>query len=231
MRAIVLLSGGLDSAVALYWALNIYDQVDSLIIDYGQIARSEILAAWDVWRCSTPSTRKGDCRLINLSGEVLASKASITGNALVSSYDSVQEAVDNTATDTSYLPLRNAVFACLAANHLLVSSSKGGDVVMGIRGRAGPGGFPDCTSAFTMAMSFALEHASGVRVRVVDPLNIEAPTRARTIALARTFPGCFEALRYTVSCFHGTRCGKCLPCLRRAEAFASLGLKDPADAQ
>jgi 7-cyano-7-deazaguanine synthase len=235
VRAIVLLSGGLDSTVALYWAINNsrYDRVDALTIDYGQIARAELRAVEEIWFNICVDVRyspagRGHHKFIGLPRATMASKASITGDAQVNQYSSVKEAVDNTASDTSYLPLRNAVFAALAANHLLVDSPQGGDIVMGTRGRSGPGGFPDCTPQFAMSMTFALSESSGVHVRIVDPLNIEAPTRARTIQLARSFPGCFEVLRFTSSCFYGTRCGKCLPCLRRAEAFSSLGLRDPA---
>jgi len=230
--ALVLLSGGMDSAVALFWAAQQnYKQVDALTFDYGQVAaRRELSSSVNIWSAimhhfPTGVQRKLTIMAFSFSG------SSVLGRSTVDKYDNVEDAIRNTSKDKSYIPLRNAVLVTIAAGKLLTVNPKGGDIITGIRGREGGGGFPDCTHRFAELMSASLTEAAGVPVNVVDPLNqMGLTTRKSTVEFARSIPGCFEALRHSYSCFTGNvePCGHCLPCLRRAQAFAGLGIKDPA---
>lgn len=234
MAVIVLLSGGMDSAVCLYWAAESFNNrpVYGLSFDYGQVARRyELGCAKVVWAFAAAQHRNlAAYKVIPLANAgVFSSPSSILGGAPVDQYADVEAAVRGTSSDKSYVPLRNSIFVSIAAHQLLVFSPMGGHVVVGIRARAdAPGGFPDCTSAFANSMSRALTQASGQEIGVSDPLNHLARTRVDTLRLAKKLPGCFQALAHTVSCFSGTRCGHCLPCLRRAAAFNELGEADPA---
>jgi len=232
--ALVLLSGGMDSAVALFWAAHSkqYERIDALTIDYGQSSRQELTSANYVWneywrRYSYPGTH------MTLSYDLFPhSDSSILRGTqrYINQYDTVEQAIAGTRTDKSYIPMRNAVLASIASSFLLTQNPKGGDIVMGIRGRTGGRGFPDCTHGFAVWMTEGLSQGAGVRIKIIDPLNGGSiPTRKDTLELARTIPGCFEALRYTSSCFKGLvpPCGHCLPCLRRAQAFQELGRPDP----
>jgi 7-cyano-7-deazaguanine synthase len=73
---------------------------------------------------------------------------------------------------------------------------------------------------------------SAIAVALQRPFKIEAPllnmTKREIVALARTLPGCWDALRHSVSCFAGTRCGGCKACLLRAKGFREAGMEDPA---
>lgn len=237
MNAIVLLSGGMDSAVALYWAAKTFrtGTVRAIFFDYDQRAAfTEAAAAVRVWHeCQTQyKNLVGNVArvLLNVGSGILISKTSIQGYENVDQYENVQQAVENTSSDKSYLPMRNAILTTIASHHLLVHHPKGGHIVLGTRGRLdGPGGFPDCTNQFSQGMSEALTIGAGVPVTVVSPLNSFAPSREKTIQLAQGLQGCMDALKYTVSCYLGVRCGKCLPCLRRAQAFEAVGIKDPAE--
>lgn len=243
--AIVLLSGGMDSAVALLWAYERdYSCVDAITFLYGQRALDyEMRATLAIWQHTSKMSlhRKGDHtdydskehhKIVKFPHYMFCSVSSIIGNADVDQYESVQEAIDNTPQDTSYIPLRNSIFVTIAAHHLLSKHPDGGDVIVGIRSRQDPdmpAGFPDCTHDFALKMSESLSEASGVEMNVVDPLNLYAPTREATIQYAMSTEYGKELLGLSVSCFKGTRCGKCLPCLRRAQAFEAVGIKDPAD--
>jgi 7-cyano-7-deazaguanine synthase len=238
MPTIVLLSGGMDSTVCLYWAVeNCPSPIHALSFDYGQRAVRELEGAKKVWeRLLTSPLRKvlrmGEHTIAKLD-RVFVSSSSILGDSDVQTYDSPEAAIKGTKTDQSFIPLRNAVLLSLAAHHLLARHPDGGTVVTGIRGRVDPinPGFPDCTHKFASAMGYALTVGHKYPVNVIDPLNIYAPTRSKTIQLARKLgPECFEALALTTSCYQGYSppCGKCLPCTRRAQAFADVGVADPA---
>ena len=236
MSAVVLLSGGMDSAVALYWAAKTFHlgTVYGLFIDYHQRAAfAEQRAASAVWAAcqSQYPNLKDYLNVVNIPtvGGLFVSQSSIQGKSEVNQYKDVQEAVEKTSTDNAYMPLRNAVFITIAAHHLLVYDKRGGHVIVGTRSRPdGPGGYADCTNEFSDKMTMALTQGADRPVTVVSPLNSFAPSRAKTIQLAQGLKGCFDALRHTVSCFHGTRCGHCLPCLRRQQAFEAVGVTDPA---
>lgn len=232
MRAIVLLSGGMDSAVALFWAMRHYTPIDAITFNYGQVAQHEIECGCKVWECADELMPMGRHYIVDIPKELFASNASILGRSPINQYRSAAEAIENTPHDKSYLPLRNTLFLTLAAQHLLANSPRGGSVVVGIRGRTDSDipGFPDCTHTFAESMTHALSEGAGCPITVQDPLNTLAPSRAKTIMLAASIPGCMKALAHTISCFAGERggCGKCLPCIRRAQAFAEVGIEDPA---
>jgi 7-cyano-7-deazaguanine synthase len=237
MSTIVLLSGGMDSTVSLYWAVEFCSPpIHCITFAYGQNAvQTEIKAAQRIFRHLNEGphrSRMGYHRIVPLTHDLLVAKSSILGDSPVQQYSSVEEAIAGTPTDKSFIPLRNALMITIAAHHLLAEDEQGGNIVLGIRGRVDrkPPGFPDCTHVFALAMQDALRIGSRAKINVVDPLNIHAPSRAQTIELATMLDGCLDALQFTTSCYRGMvpPCGKCLPCLRRAQAFAEVAMSDPA---
>ena len=232
--ALVLLSGGMDSAVALFWAKHQgqYKIVDALTIDYGQVSKQELVSSNHVWYEYLKLYDTGIGTHMTMIFNLFPfSNSSILGYSAIDQYDNVEQAIRNTSKDSSYIPLRNAILVSIASSFLLTQNPKGGDIVMGIRGRRGPGGFADCTHTFAAFMSSALTEGSGKPINIVDPLNgVGIHGRLGTLQLAQAIPGCFEALQFTNSCFKGSipPCGHCLPCLRRAQAFQELGMPDPA---
>lgn len=240
--AVVLFSGGMDSTIALFWARQQYYPLYGIGFLYGQRHSLEIKKAQDIWRwlsTKTYGTRGplGKLKIINLPRDVFAGTSSLLDEGIsVSKYDSPEDAVMGTGTDTSYIPARNPIFLSIVANHLLSWSPKGGVIVTGLRGRTvGPvPGFPDCTMIFTSKMSKALTEAAfgsnrDHTITIQDPLNYWGKTRAGSIEFARKFKGCFDTLAYTLTCFEGWEppCGKCLPCQRRRQAFEEVNLEDP----
>lgn len=234
---VVCLSGGMDSFVAFVAAKKTYPEIEwsALHFDYGQrSAMMECPAALTLWEEVGGSPH--DFHVVSLPMMTRAPSILAGSQANVAEYANPEHAKLGTATDLSYIPLRNALMVTNAAAWLLSRSPEGGVIAVGIRQRTdGPGGFPDCTRAFAVAMGQSLSIASGAHIIVHDPLNGQPMTvphlsgRANTILWAKKL-GVADALKHSVSCYHGTRCGKCLPCVRRAQAYKELGAKDPADA-
>lgn len=231
MRSLVLLSGGMDSTVCLYWAKDQFGlQVDAITFDYGQVARREISAAERIYR---ESGCESEHFIVQIPPTVFAGQPSILGRSAINDYATPAQAVTDTASDRAYIPIRNAIFLTIAAHHLLVrmGDDPAGRLIIGVRQRLdAAGGFADCTPTFVADMEVALSSGSGRQIHCYSPLNFHTTGRASTISWARTFPGCFEALTHTISCYRGLTppCGECLPCVRRAQAFAELELRDPA---
>lgn len=244
--AVILLSGGMDSTIALYWALHepSIKKIDALAIDYSQRHKNEVLAAGYVWHRSLSSDKKEKLNFIQTivlpKGVLVGASSLLELSHPVSEYENVEEAKKHNTSDPSFIPARNSVFIALAANYLLTISPEGGLIVTGGRGRAlGPGGgFADGSPEFADAMSTALSVGTfGVptkiddprKVVVWDPLNRPGRSRKDALELAETLPGCWEALGWSMTCFQGKEppCGKCLPCLRRAEGFKEFGKPDP----
>lgn len=242
MRSIVLLSGGMDSCVTLFYTLHTYAydrtaKFDALFFDYGQCAaEAELMSAKLVLDAAADRYESllGNLEVVKIPKELFVSNSSILGASAVDEYASVEDAVARTGSDKSLIPLRNGIFGMLAGHRLAsrLGTKDYGMVVLGIRGRpksAEVPGFPDCSADFTRKMSDVLREGSGQDIEMSDPLNHIAASRTETIKLAVGLKGCMDALAHTVSCFQGKPpCGKCLPCLRRAQAFKEVGLSDPA---
>jgi 7-cyano-7-deazaguanine synthase len=233
----VMLSGGLDSAVTIAWALETYGRVSAIHFNYGQLAGwAEGPAAEAIWKIAEGYSTHGTFHRVGPIS-LFARGSSLLGDRQVTQYDSSADAIAGTGTDASYVPLRNLVLGSLAAHYLLATAGVRARndkpeplaLLMGIRGRSdGPGGYPDCTSAFADTLTNTLRVASDADIEVVDPLNRLAPTRTKTIQMGMAMKAGPAMIAQSISCFAGTRCGKCLPCIRRAQAFAEAGLVDPA---
>lgn len=217
MSALVLLSGGMDSTVALFHTLNQkHGKVHVLSYYYGQRHKDELRHARDVVQVARRYYGQLDKHLeLSLQGAMPLVGSLMDAGVPVTHYDGPPS-----GDDTSFIPHRNLLFLVVAAMwaHKLDART----IVMGVRG-----GFPDCTPGFLQLVEDTLYLSSGAHpVRVFSPVHA---SRARSVLLARSFPGCFAALAHTMTCFEGTEppCGTCLPCIKRAQGFDELGIPDP----
>lgn len=220
--ALVLFSGGLDSTVALYYALNTMPgPIYTLTFVYGQRHEDEIHAASKITRLVLDKFPEkfdgGWVRLIPR--ELIPGSSSILGDCPVKEYDKIPNH-EESQDDPAFIPHRNLLFLSIAAGwarHFKVST-----IVTGLRG-----GFSDCTVEFEKRLTSLLDQSDpGWPLTVFSPVH---KSRTETIRMARDLNGCWEALAHTMTCFKGFEppCGKCLPCLKRAEGFAKAGEKDP----
>ena len=220
--AVVLLSGGLDSATAAAWATSKGYRLSALSIDYGQRHRCELDAAKNV------------AASLGISDHVVLpiDLAAFGGSALVD--PSMPVPKDRSDADighgipVTYVPARNTVFLSLA---LAMAESRGaGAIVLGVNA-IDYSGYPDCRPEFLAAFGEVarLGTKAGVEGR---PIELVAPlvtlSKAEIIRL-----GLSLGLDYglTTSCYDpdidGRPCGRCDSCLLRAAGFAAVGATDP----
>ena len=216
-RAIVLLSGGLDSATTLAMAKDMGYQCYAMSFAYGQRHDVELSAAADI------AARFGavEHRVVNID------LAAFGGSALTDTDIAVPEA-PSAGIPVTYVPARNTVFLALAMAWSEVLAAP--DIFIGVNA-VDYSGYPDCRPEFIAAFQAMARLASkagveGEGVRIHAPLIDLSKTEIirRGIALGVDYAA-------TISCYQpdraGRACGKCDSCRLRAEGFAQAGVDDP----
>jgi 7-cyano-7-deazaguanine synthase len=218
-RAVILLSGGLDSYTAGAIARAEGFELYALTIHYGQRHAVEIAAARAVARAL------GVARHLELPVDLRA----IGGSSLTSDVD-VPRDRDLAATDipSTYVPARNTIFLSIALGWAEVLEAR--DLVIGVNA-LDYSGYPDCRPAFVRAFEALAAVATragveGARFRVHTPLI----TMSKAAIIRR---GVELGLDYalTHSCYDpgpsGRPCGGCDSCVLRARGFREAGVPDP----
>ena len=221
-RAVVLLSGGLDSATCLAWARDRGFECHALAVDYGQRHRVELDAARRV------------ASALGAAGHrvVAVDLRAIGGSALTADLEVPRDRPASSMAagiPVTYVPARNTVFLALALG--LAETLGATDLVAGMNA-VDYSGYPDCRPEFVRAFEALAKlgtraGAEGGAFTVHAPLM--ALDKARIIRLGHTL-GVDYAL--THSCYDpaadGAACGRCDACLLRLKGFREAGLADPA---
>ena len=216
-RAVILLSGGLDSATVVAMARAEGYRCYTMSFDYGQRHRAELDAAARVARDLGVIDHK--VIGLNLDG--------IGGSALTDSSIDVPEAPSE-GIPVTYVPARNTVFLSLALGWAEVLDAQ--DIFIGVNA-VDYSGYPDCRPEFVDAFEVMANIATKAGVEG-KPFSIKAPLQNLSkaqIVQAGIQLGVDYSL--TVSCYQaddqGRACGKCDSCRLRADGFAAAGIKDP----
>ena len=216
-RAVILLSGGLDSATVVAMARAEGYRCYTMSFDYGQRHRAELDAAARVARDLGVIDHK--VIGLNLDG--------IGGSALTDSSIDVPEAPSE-GIPVTYVPARNTVFLSLALGWAEVLDAQ--DIFIGVNA-VDYSGYPDCRPEFVEAFEVMANLATKAGVEG-KPFSIKAPLQNLSkaqIVQAGVKLGVDYSL--TVSCYQaddqGRACGKCDSCRLRADGFAAAGIKDP----
>jgi 7-cyano-7-deazaguanine synthase len=224
-RALVLFSGGQDSTVALAWALERFDTVETVGFDYGQRHRVE-LECRQVLRDKLPALsplyaeKLGPDHLVDLAALGAISETALTRDT--------QIAFAETGLPTTFVPGRNLIFLTFAAALAYRRGIK--HIVLGVC-ETDYSGYPDCRDDTIKAMQVALTLGLDRRLVLHTPLMWR--DKAQTFALATALGG--EALLDLVvedshSCYLGDRstrhawgygCGRCPACELRANGYAA----------
>ncbi len=220
-RAVILVSGGLDSATTLALAREQGFDCHALTVDYGQRHHAEIAAAVRV----TKSLGAKEQRTIKLDLRGWG------GSALTD--DSIAlPTLPTQGIPVTYVPARNTILLSLALGWAEVL--KADAIFIGVNA-VDYSGYPDCRAEFIAAFQTLARLATKVGVEGA-PLKIHAPIIALTkaeIIRAGIKLGVDYAL--TVSCYQadalGHACGKCDSCRLRREGFAVAGVDDPTSYQ
>jgi 7-cyano-7-deazaguanine synthase len=217
VRAIVLTSGGLDSATVLAMAHRSGRQCYALSFDYGQRHRSELAAAARVAGAFEGTVHK----------TVALDLRGIGGSALTD--DAIEVPTQpTTGIPVTYVPARNTVFLSIALGWAEVVGAQ--EIHLGVNA-VDYSGYPDCRPEFIKAFGNLAAVATKAGVEG-NPIKICTPiidmTKAEIISA-----GVELGLDYsrTVSCYQATEsgvaCGVCDSCRLRAEGFLDAGIDDP----
>lgn len=217
MKAICLLSGGLDSTVTLAYALHQGYEATALTINYGQRHKRELDAARAVAaHYKVPH--------IIMEFPLTGFRSALTDESIPVP-DRKPEDIGYDIPDT-YVPARNIVFLSLAAG--LAESIDASSVFIGANA-IDYSGYPDCRPEFFQAFEAMLE--VGTKRGVLGhPVGIEHPILKKTKAEIVKMGIKLEApLHLTWSCYRGGEkaCGHCDSCVLRLKGFKEAGIKDP----
>jgi 7-cyano-7-deazaguanine synthase len=221
-EAIVLLSGGLDSATTAAWALAEGYSVSAISFDYGQRHRIELQAAKAV------ASDLGISDHITLAIDL----AAFGGSALVDQSIAIpknrSEDVISNGIPVTYVPARNTVFLSLAL--ALAETRNASSIILGVNS-IDYSGYPDCRPEFLNAFESLANLATksgveGTHLTVLAPLV--SLTKPEIIRLGLSLHVDYGL---TTSCYDpkesGQPCGECDSCLIRAAGFAAVNIPDP----
>ena len=216
--AVVLLSGGLDSATTLAIARNDGFACHALSVDYGQRHHAELAAAARVATTLGASSH----RILHLDLSQLGGSA-LTDPAIAVPTDGVKPGIPVT-----YVPARNTIMLALALAWAEVLEAR--DIFVGVNA-VDYSGYPDCRPEYIRAFETMANLATKAAVEG-HPLTLHAPLIDLSKAeIVRRGAALGVEFALTVSCYQadgeGRACGACDSCRLRREGFAAAGLADP----
>ncbi|MBQ2379607.1 MAG: 7-cyano-7-deazaguanine synthase QueC [Akkermansia sp.] len=213
MKVAVLLSGGLDSTTALYWAQRHHEVVCALSFDYGSnhAARELSCARWQAEQLGIPY-HEIDLRSISAHLQ----SALLSGADAIPTADYAEDNLKQTV-----VPFRNGIFLAIAAG---IAESNGAEGIV-IAAHGGDHAlYPDCREDFMAAMASAISLGTYANLQILRPFidNNKGEITAIGADLGVDFS-------HTYSCYCGREqhCGQCATCRERREAFAAAGMPDP----
>jgi 7-cyano-7-deazaguanine synthase len=221
-KALVILSGGQDSTTCLFWAKQQFAEVHAITFDYGQRHSIEIDAARKVAERAGVTSHE-----VVAVPNCLVSASPLTSTNELEQYENAEqmEKVIGNRVELTFVPMRNQFFFTVAMNRAVALGCE--HLVTGIC-QEDNANYPDCREMFRASFELTANLALGT-----DRFRIHAPlmwlSKARSVHVARTLPGCWEALAYS----HTSYDGKYPPTdmnhanVLRADGFAKAGLPDP----
>ncbi len=215
-RAVVLLSGGIDSATTLYLAKKQGYEAFCLIFDYGQRHKKEIRRAEKIARKA-----KSHWRLLKFE---LPGK----GSSLIDRGRPIPEHRQLTAgIPSTYVPARNIIFLSFASSY--AESIKARAIFIGAN-EVDFSGYPDCRHGFLKAFERTLRvgmkiGVEGKKISILAPLIKKSKAQIVKLALKLDVP-----IEDTWSCYRGRKspCHVCDSCRLRRRGFAQAKIEDPA---
>lgn len=222
MKAVVLLSGGIDSTTCLAGAVKDFgaENVKALCLSYGQKHKKELESAYKVAKYYGVQLVEEEVNCFQFSDcSLLVGREDIKHE----SYAEQLATLGGEGTVDTYVPFRNGILLSIAAAY---AYSIGADYVYygahadDAAGRA----YPDCTPEFVDSMNNAIFWGTGKKVKIVAPLLMLNKAEVVKLGLKLQAP-----YALTWSCYEGGEkpCGKCGTCIDRMKAFEVNGIVDP----
>ena len=222
-KAVVLLSGGIDSTTALAMARSKKFEIHAISFDYGQRHRCELEAARRVASFLGVDEHLVMCiDLGAFGGSALTAPIDVPKNDSVNSIGS--------AIPVTYVPARNTIFLSFA---LAWAETLGAhDIFIGVNA-VDYSGYPDCRPEFIEAFEQMANLATKISVEAKNYLRIHTPLIGMTKAeIIREGIDLDVDFALTHSCYDprddaGSPCGRCDACLLRLKGFSDANLEDP----
>ena len=223
-KAIVIYSGGLDSTTCLFWALDNFDEVQTVTFDYNQRHQIEIDYSKETLRLAE-----------KIKGKKITSHyfsidlSQIGGSALTDLSIDVPKNRDEKEMESdipiTYVPFRNGIFLSITA---AIAEKNDITNIIGGWNMLDYSGYPDCRNDFLNAFEEAVNYGTkrGVEGK---PFKILTPLlklkKSELIRLGKKHKADYS---YSYSCYSGQKepCGECDACILRAKGFKEAGVKD-----
>lgn len=217
-KAVVLLSGGLDSAVTLYIAKKMGYDCHCLLMEYGQRHKKEIAGAKKIAKEAGAKTH-----VVKL--DLPWKGSSLTDRSVSMPSGRTAGQIKRFGIPSTYVPSRNTIFLSIASS--LAEEIGAGSIFIGAHNQDSSG-YPDCRKdylkAFNEAIKLGTKAGNEKKLSLRFPLVEKSKKDIINTGLKLGVP--FEL---TWSCYSGTRspCGTCDSCVLRAKGFKEAGIKDP----
>ena len=214
-KAIVLLSGGMDSLVTAAIAAKENSELYFLHASYGQLTQRKELQCFEQIAAHYQAK---DTKVIDLGW-----LKNLGGSRLTDAgFEATNETAAKSYPDT-YVPFRNANLICMAVSWAEVIGAR--SIYLGVVEDDGSG-YPDCSKSFIQAMQKTIDVARGAS----HPIRLHVPVidmnKSEIISMGMSLRAPFEL---SWSCYFASdkACGKCDSCRLRLNAFAKAGFEDP----
>lgn len=215
-KAVILLSGGLDSATTLFDALKKGYRSFCLIFDYGQRHRREIIQAREI------------ARFAGCSFQIVKISFPWKGSSLLNKKIALPKNRDLSIKEipSTYVPARNIIFLSFAVSYAEAIGAR--KVFIGANS-IDYSGYPDCRpefyKAFTQVLKTGLKSGTeGRNIKIETPLIRKTKAQIIRLGLKLKVP-----YHLTWSCYSGGKrpCGSCDSCVLRQKGFSEIGQRDP----
>ncbi len=214
MKALCLLSGGIDSTTALFWARKRFKKIIALSFNYGQRHSIELTCA------------KRIAKIVGVEHKIINLDFSQIKSALTDVRISVPKKRIHGVPPT-WVPQRNTIFLSYA---FAIAEEEKCEVIIAGMNIIDYSGYPDCRPEFLRAFEKAANLASkqyvekSKRIRIITPFLKKKKSEIIKIGLKLGVP-----YQFTWSCYRGKipACGRCDSCRFRLKAFKESGLMDP----
>jgi 7-cyano-7-deazaguanine synthase len=209
--AIVLLSGGQDSATCLAIAVNEYADIHCVCFDYGQRHQIEMESSQQLAKLAGATFQCVDLRFMS----------GLSNSALIHADQPILDAPGE--LPSTFVPGRNALFLTVAA---MIAHQKQSDVIYTGVCQTDFSGYPDCREEFVASQKTTINLAMETDIQIKTPLM--HLTKAQTVIKMNEL-GRLDWYKETHTCYEGTRpaCGKCPACHLRLKGFRDANIADP----
>ncbi|MEQ1751882.1 MAG: 7-cyano-7-deazaguanine synthase QueC [Prosthecobacter sp.] len=213
MKSLILLSGGMDSTAALYWALREHEVVGAVSFDYGAKHNHKEIS-FAQWHCQQLGLRH-DIVALPFVNDLFSSDLLKSGGDIPEGHYADEN------MKRTVVPFRNGIMLAIACG---LAESRGAEALVIAAHFGDHAIYPDCREPFMQAIAEAMRQGTYARIELLRPFIAIDKT-----GIAKLGQELDIDFAQTWSCYKGgdIHCGTCGTCVERREAFLQADLPDP----